>query len=762
MKRCIALLLATWLPAALAAPAWLPIREPSLMIEPGSILDFSALAPKGKITAPLLADAQGRFVRTDQPAQPQRFLMASLGFGVATGSLPDHASAERYVQQLKLRGYNMARLEFVEDMLIYDRKADLDFNPDQLDRFYYLLAALKREGIYYVVNGLSSDNAAYGNLQERWVDQRHAKLRVYVDPEAQAHWKKMMDLMLGSVNPYTGASTLADPALAGVILVNEGGLEFVSRNGVPAELRPLFSAWLKKKYGNASALSGTWRGELKSGEGIDANAVPAFPRINDGVGKRMSDVQRFFVDLEKSQAEWMTQYLRRAGYKGLITANNNWLSPAAAMARSEYAWVDLHNYFNEPTAFNQPGSKTTQDSMIAGGARYIAELAAGQQLGKPYTVSEYGQVFWNKYRRESALALPAYASLQDWDMISQHSAAVVLSYAEPGGRKDRLYPFMVGTDPVARATETLAALLYLRGDVAPARRTLGVRVDPGFVFDDNSFYGNFPMDIARLSLVSRIGLDWQGQLESRALYDAQIAPGGTALRLRGKVGSVSVEPGLASRMATLASSYAGPLAGRIDRLPPLAEKRLDERLEAMRKSGLLSKDNISDPDKGLYQSDTGQLLLDTNRRRMTVITPKTEAVVFDAPEAISLGSLGILDADGPALVAVSSMDQQPLASSGRMLVVLASDARNTGMRFSDAAATTLADFGTPPVLIEARSVKIRLRNTHAAALKVYSATLRGKRGDAIAVKRDGDSISFVLDTSTLSHGPTTYFEIVAE
>lgn len=760
MRKICGALLAAIVPALHAEPSWVALRDPSLMVQAGSILDFSALAPATKSLPPLQSDSSGHLVREDQPGKPQRFLMASLGFSAATGYFPDHASADRYVQQLKMRGYNMARLDFVEDTLMQNRSEDFDFNPEQLERFHYLLAALKREGIYYVLNGLSSENAAYGNLQKRWVNQRNAKLRVYFDPEMQAHWKKLIDRMLGTINPYTKMSPLADSALAGLIVVNEGGLEFVLRGSAPVELRQRFSAWLKQKYGSQAALARAWGKDLRAGEGLDGLTPPEFPKTDAWTGPKMADTQRFFVELQTNTASWMTQYLRQRGYKGFITANNNWLSPAAHLARSQYDWVDLHNYFSEPSSFTSAGSRISQDSMLAGGAKYIAELATGQQLGKPYTVSEHGQVFWNKYRRESGLALPAYAALQDWGMIAQHGGALVLSYAEPGGRKDRIYPFMVATDPVTRATETLAALLYLRRDVAVAKRTVAIPLDPGFIYDDNAFYGNIPPDLSRLALVSRIGIEWRARPVARGLYDAQSAPGNTTLKVGGK--DVASDPGLASQAAKLASSVAGQFGNRIERVPQVAQRRLAERVQTLRKSGLLAADNRSDPADGVFQSDTGQLLLDSGRRRMTVITPKTEGVVFDQPEPITLGALSVSDADGPALVAVSAMDQAPLTSSKRMLVILASDARNSNMRFSDAAETTLVEFGTGPVVIEARRVRIKLNNPNAGVLRVYAVNLRGQRGDQLAVQRSGDSISFLLDTGALKQGPTTYFEVTAE
>lgn len=108
------------------------------------------------------------------------------------------------------------------------------------------------------------------------------------------------------------------------------------------------------------------------------------------------------------------------------------------------------------------------------------------------------------------------------------------------------------------------------------------------------------------------------------------------------------------------------------------------------------------------------------------------------------------------------MDGQPVNASKRLLVILATDARNSGMRFSDAAETTLLDIGHKPVVIRAATIKLKLRNRNAAQLAVYSNNLRGQRGDEIPVTRQADGISFVLDTASLSHGPTTYFEIVSQ
>jgi hypothetical protein len=747
MRRLACMLIAA-LPWATAAESWLPVKDVSLMVVPGSILDLSTILPPAKpITSRLIVNSAGQLALSDAPEKSQRFLMATLPVDLATGSFPSHAMVDLYVRQLRLRGYNMARLHFVDSVLMHQRKNDFDYNPEQFDRFHYLLATLRREGIYYILDGLSSENGSYGEVKEQWVNEKDIKRRLFYDASAQAHWKKMTTRLLEAVNTYTGNSTVTDPALAGIILVNEGGLAFVMRKGEPVEIRALFSRWLAKRYGDETTLKKAWKDDLKAGESIASENI-ALPNPDGWTSARMSDGQKFYYELERATADWMARHLRKMGYQGLLTAYDNWLSPAAHASREQFSWVDLHNYHSEPTDFVAQGSVMRQDSMIASGAKYITELAAGRHIGKAFTVSEYGQVFWNQYRRETALALPTYASFQRWSMIAQHGSAFILSYAERGGRKDKIYPFMVGTDPIARAGETLAALLFLRGDVAPSVATLGVALSSTFVFEENAFLSNLPRDIAALALVTGIGLQWQGGAGDTRNYDAQIAPGNSNLITRPANSSI----GQVDQSVT-------PLGTKIARAKLLTDELLASRVEQLRKANLLSPSNITAQPIGLFQTDTGQVVLDSRQKRLTVVTPNTEAVVFEKPSAISLHNLSVLQADGPTLVAISAMDNQILPNSLRMLLILATDARNTNMRFADAAETILTDLGTKPVVIRTTSVQLRLNTANAARLKVYSVNLRGERGDTIKVVRQDNSVSFKLDTSTLSHGPTTYFEI---
>ncbi|MGV7210621.1 hypothetical protein ACLB1G_22540 [Oxalobacteraceae bacterium A2-2] len=744
--------LARWMLALLpltaaAADTWLPVKDVSLRVVPGSILDFSSLAsPATTITSPLIVTATGDFAVKSAPTVPRRFLMMSMAVGSANGGIPDKPVLDDYVTQIRLHGYNMVRLHYIDDTLMTDQTVDFNFKAVQLDRFYYLLAALKKNGIYYLLDGMSSDNGAYG-VTERWINKLDLKPKLYYDAATQQHWKTLVSKLYGSVNPYTGISTLADPALAGLILVNEGGLAYILRgNNPPTQIQALFAAWLKKKYVTDTALKAAWGSDLKSTESVSSAAI-ALAKNYDPGGKRMGDTQRFFVDLEKSTGDWMTSYLRSIGYQGLVTSYDNWSSPAASISRGTFNWVDMHSYFAEPTGWVDSGSVMPQTSMLSGGLTYITELSLSRLHNKAFTVSEYGQVFWNKYRRESALAMPSYASFQNWSMIAQHAGGLTLAYDEAGGRKDRIYPFMVGPDPVARAGETLSALLYLRGDVKRAAKQVRLKMEDWYTFEGNGLYGGVGQDIKRLTMVHGVGLDWQGASTS---YDAQLMPYNSDT----KVFSAT------SKLATASSAAPVTVAAPIVEVNLTVDQMFSDRVTVLRNAGLLGDSSRDNTAAGVFLSDTNELAVDRSRRRMTVITPKTEAAVFDVLESVPLSNVRIDAPTGPALLAVSAMDGSTVNASKRLLVVLATDARNTGMTFSDPGTdTTLASFGTGPVTIKTVALRVTLTTANASTLKVYSVKLTGARGDSIPVVRTANTITFTLNTATLSHGPTTYFEI---
>jgi hypothetical protein len=613
------------------------------------------------------------------------------------------------------------------------RNRDFDFNPEQLDRFYYFLAALKREGIYWLMDGMSSWNGAYGDVSDdRWNYQHDLKLGVYFDEQAQAHWRRLVEQILNKENPYTKLSPLQDPALMGIILVNEGGLNhLVNLSTLKLEnirkLDQAFTQWLTVKYGSANKAFEAWD-ETPDSTGV---IVP----INDwNASLRVADSQRFYYETQKTTLEWMTSYLHGLGYQGLISAYDNWTTLQDSASRQLLEWVDMHEYQDEPSDWISDGSSLKQESSFKSNLGYVRELASTRYWLKPFTVSEYDQPFWDTSRYEAGLAVATYASFQNWDLICRHSSAIELGYGEKGDKSMRqaIYPFDVGMDPIARAGETLAALLFARQDVKPAVHKIEIRLTPDYVFKKQAGISKLPEEISNLALVTGLGLSWQ---ENSAKMDTVIQPDNSA-------------PAIPDKIITKLKKRLG-----------FTNHNWTNLLSNLKNENILPTQNISD-NKGIFQSDTGEITLNSHDQTLSVITDKTEAVAFGAILPPPLANLTIKNASAPALLAASSLDNLVLEQSKRILLIYATDARNTGMTFADAKSKVLSNLGTLPVLIKNSQISFSLNNINTTNLHLYALKLNGQRAVELPIiKTNNNSLNIELNLNTISKTPTTYFEL---
>lgn len=783
--RCFSVALAAMACTVVRAGPWvaLPLQSPE--IKAGSALDFSGLSgmdakgepiPAGQF-GPVLINKEGKFVFANRPANPVRFFAASFAVSPASGSFPEVASAGRMAVQLRRAGYNLVRFHMVDAVLMNQTRANLVFDRVQLDRLHALLAALKKEGIYWIFDGLSSAMGGYSNsvidkYKGQWdASPYNVKSGVYVSDMYRDHYKALAKILLTTVNPYTGLSTIDDPALAGIVMVNEGGIDFavftMGSKAVRDALVVPFNRWLRAKYVTNAALQAAWSdasreifdpaNESLADQNIRFPANIFFPTA------RNIDAQKFFIDEETATAAWMTAFFRTAkaqgglGYKGPLTSLNNWSTLQANLSRSQFSWVDMHVYFDDPTHFADRGSTNRQISSLYdpdpklgpdGAAQrslgYVHAMAANRHAGQPFSVSEYSHVFWNAWRREG-MAFAAYASLQDWDMICQFNEPVVLERigVPTPARHQAIYPYQIGLDPIAKVTETLAALLFLRGDVSPSSNAVVFKLGANNFQPPNSSMGNaggLRYSVAALSLLTRIGV---------------VADG----------------PATTASAAMLPKNWRGSVA-------PIAltgTESIEQLLDLLSAAGTIPKDRRTDLVASIYESDTRQLVLRGRERSLSIATPRTEAMSFDRHPPTGLRHLAIEKFDVPAVVALSSVDGNDLDRSDRMLLTISTDAINSGMTFLVAGEqgtraikrgeltdyterTVLHDLGHLPVLLESTKITLTIRNPHARQLAVYALALNGERTATLSTARataDG-AIVVVIDTEKT---PTTYFEV---
>jgi hypothetical protein len=278
----------------------------------------------------------------------------------------------------------------------------------------------------------------------------------------------------------------------------------------------------------------------------------------------------------------------------------------------------------------------------------------------------------------------------------------VLRYGEDVPHKRRMLPYAIALDPVARAGETLAALLFRRGDVAPSGVSIALAIEGAGGLTDR--IGERESDaVAGLVALGAIGLA-EGEGEVPAARDGI---------------------GLAALLAQLAAG------------------------------GVLDPGAAAAAGQGTYLSDTGQIRLVPGAGLLQVVTPRTVASAFERLEGdLTLGPAVLHASDGPALFALSALDGAALAESRRILVILATDARNSGMAFTDDTAREIVDFGHLPVLIRQGSVTFGLDGADAWTLAPVG--LDGAVGPVLA--SGTGRIELRLDNGAPA-GPTTYFVI---
>lgn len=720
--------------------AWAEVKDTDLKIAPGSVLDFSRQfgTDARPVVVPLGVDGQGHLALRQGKGPRLRLLGATLLFGGPHGPLPDHRAADELAGQLRMHGYNLVRFHYIDEALMEGRSKDFDYDPQALDRFYYLLSALKQQGIYWMLDAATSENGVYAQTNAPPSGaKRNLRLELHIKPAAQDHWKKMVVTLLGKTNPYTKQRILADPALAMITVMNESGLEYLTRYGYQEELRKPFQKWLRKKYKSSAALRAAW-------PNVEVSSIGDIMLPDEGeISPRVTDLLRFFSDLERSTLHWTTGFLRKQGYKGLVTNYNNGVSVYSRTIGQDLKLVTQHGYYDHPSRFIQPGSEEKGISSIEEIVPYARDFASSRYAGKPFFIDEYDHPFWSPWRREAGIVIPAYAALQGWDGIARFANPVELEYGTSEFQRHTLInPFGIGMDPVARAGETLAALLFRRADVRQAQSGVVIDLATQSVYAEGGGRGRpMPDDLSSIGLVTGLGLRWNSAASKKIAHK---------------------KTGLAFALDPESSGYlksnADKIAAKFDNeKSPFWTERIDE----LRAAGILPKQNRTDSASGIYQSDTGEITLETRARRMSVITPNTEAAVFDQGLPLTLQQVKVESASSPALIAVSAVDGRRLADSERILLIVATDALNSDMRFSNGR-SMLHDLGTPPIRILTARITLTLQHNAPQGLRLYSTALNGMRMDAIPTEAVAGGLSFTLDTGSLSHGPTTYFELVKE
>jgi hypothetical protein len=433
----------------------------------------------------------GRIVRPD--GRRFRFWGVNL---CGADCFPSATEAEQLAGDLARMGINLVRFHHLDSewgRSIFEPESDntRQLSAESLERLDYLLAQLKRRGIYANLNLNVLRKYRAGDGVRDWQALGIGKGATFFNPRLIELQQEYACQLLTHRNPHTGLEYRHDPAIAVVEVVNENSLLEAWVNGrligqdherpgiwspIPIsyadELTDLFNEWLAQ--GLPVRELDRLRTETQAGPG---GAVPRLTPAEFGAAsrERFQTEARFYLELERRFFERMHHLLRdELGLKALLVGtadhNHHFSGLAHLSAQLQFDVVDGHGYWQHPRLENETWTRNTpmvNDPLDS----TVVRLARTPMVARPYTLSEVNHPFPHEYAAEGFPILTAYSMFHDWDGI------VGFTWG-PGRRTpaaDGIRPngwFDLSNNPVKLATLQACALMWHRQDVAPARRSV--------------------------------------------------------------------------------------------------------------------------------------------------------------------------------------------------------------------------------------------------------------------------------------------------
>lgn len=439
---------------------------------------------------------------------------------------------------------------------------------------------------------------------------------------------------------------------------------------------------------------------LEPGQTLEEDSVPIVRRGHSGaVEAARRDFVDFLCDTEREYWGGMYRFLKDdLKVKALVSGTQVGWSTPRIQAGLDY--IDVHSYWNHPAFPGRPWDPRNwyvrNVAMVNDPPGTLGRLAAKRVAGKALTVSEYNHPAPNVYAAEGFPMIAAFGAMQGWDGIFSFTWSHNADY-EPG----RITGFFDIKGDTSRLVHMPAcAAMFLRGDVAPARRRIAAPMSPAAEREKL-----FQTQTARSLHAFEFGVDHHACLEHRV-----------ALELAAESSAVpSIEPPAEQRAA-----------------PPK-----DASAVAARR----------------FESDTGQIVWDVSRPGagcFTVVAPRVRLFTgFVGGRVVELGdirlAIGRTKLDW-ATVSLVCLDAPGFDQPGRILVAATGWVQNTDMELQrlEADRVTVEDrWGRAPLLCEGVPANLSLP-IRAERVRCYPLDESGRRRGAVPVAPDGDRATVQL------------------
>lgn len=707
------------------APAgWFPF-EPDPDPFAASPIDLRSLNEKTAGENGFIRVRGGQFVGGGT-GRPVRFWAVNAGPGIAR---MDNASLDHLARFLAKRGVNMVRYHGA----IYEGSGPNfgKIDPGMVDRVQYLVAAMKRQGIYTT---LSIYFPLWVRLDEKqgwagYTDRIPFSL-LFFSPEFQKIYRGWWRALLAPKNPYTGAPLSRDPAVAALEMVNEDSYffwTFTPYENVPAPqmavLEKQFGDWLTKKYGSVGQALAGWGGGPVRGDDAAAGRAGFMPlwEIFNKRDRRAQDTAAFLTESQRRFFQTTRAYLKRDLGCGGMVYGSNWVTASAPIlgpldkyANTAGDFLDRHGYFGGP----HEGERASYS--ISAGDRYddrsaLLFTATGKDARPgdhdfdlpifdlfynhlPSTITEINWPLPNRYRADLPLLAAAYGALQG------SNGLFFFALSTPGWQNVLDSKFGIQS-PAVIGQFPATALLYRKGLVAAAPEVVTVDLNLG--------------DLRALK-----GVPVTAPQNLDALRAADIPAGGSA--------GAKNDRGLDPRAF---------LVGRV-------AMNFTEKPGRSRSADLSRR---IDDGKRIVRSATGQLVWDYGAGRVTVNAPQAQGVTgFLRKEGPYKSRDAVIDAKMEyGTVLLVALDNRPLAASGKILLQVMSEEQNYGWSAPGSGLRAIRSTGGPPIVVRRFAGAVSLRRPDAARLRVTPLDFNGYRkrpvGSAKAISLLPDTLYYLIE-----------------
>lgn len=698
---------------------WFAFDPPPDPYSYGNPIDLRPLNEKQAGDGGFIAAREGRFVHSNS-GRPVRFWAVNGPTG------KDRETLDREAKVLAKRGVNLVRVHHG-----YTNETGA-LDPEAIALAAEVVEAMKAQGIYThfsIYFPIWLKPAPGTKWLEGYDGQKTPFAALMFNKDFQNVYRGWWKALLTTPHPKTGKRLIDNPAVFGLEVQNEDSFffwTFDAANIPDLQLRIIegrFHDWVKQKYGTAAAALKAWGGLRLDRDRPAEGRLAMRPLWNMANEKtpRDKDNARFLAETQRAFYAETYQYLQSLGFKGVVTASN-WttaspeiLGPLEKYSYTVTDFIDRHGYFSsnhkgDQAAWSVRDGHTYSDRSAL---RFDAETPGGPKLfthpandisydGKPSMISETTWNRPNRYRAEAPLYYAVYGALQGTDAVVHF-----MFDGSTWGVKPNYYmqpwtlmsPAMMGQFPAA-------ALIFRKGLVEEADLLAEINLRPSSLFD---LQGTpLPQDAA---------------LDELRLKD--VPKGGQPP----KPGQV-IDPLIhyAGRTAVTFDEKGGP--NKIKDLRPLIDR--------VRKT---------------VTSANGQLRLDYGKGLLAIDAPSAQGFSGD-PRAIGASPLKHMVVESPLdqlhVVAVS-LDDQPIASSRRILLQVMTEEAAAGFRTEPGpdGSRKIVSIGADPWMVRRIEGTVKFRGPDAARLKVTALDFNGDRdqpaGTADAIKLLPSTIYYLIE-----------------